>query len=403
VVDINIDQVHLNIETLGGFAIICGENRLTEQVKKSSKVWKLIQYLIAHRHKSVPQDELMEKFCDDEAVGNPGSALRTMVYRARAALAKGGLPFADDVILAKSGGYAWNNAIQCVVDAEELDRLSRKANATVDEKERLELLLQATALYRADFLPNSSGEMWVISLARWYRSIYMSCVHGALELLSGAKRNDEAEELCSKALQIDPFDEKILEHHLRSLMAQGKNMEALEEYKRMESMFFDVLGVNFSENLRTLYANIQHPQLKAGISLEAMLENWSDGADFPGAFYCDLSVFKTLFQIESRSVPRSGRTAYIVRFDTKHEPGVKGGGVMKQLGLAIPHNLRMGDLFTRASPHQYILMLHSLTYEDCKMLIDRIMHELDAKYLTKVIGHSIKPVIPIFDASARQN
>jgi len=82
-------------------------------------------------------------------------------------------------------------------------------------------------------------------------------------------------------------------------------------------------------------------------------------------------------------------------FDTKHEAEAKGGGVMKQLGAIIPNKLRMGDLFTRSSPNQFIVMLHSLTYEDCKMLVDRIMQDLDSKFLTKVIGTTIKPLTPV--------
>jgi len=63
---------------------------------------------------------------------------------------------------------------------------------------------------------------------------------------------------------------------------------------------------------------------------------------------------------------------------------------MKQLGMAIPGSLRKGDLFTRCSPNQYMLMLFSLTYEDCKTLISRIIHTLDSKYLPKIMGTHIK-------------
>ena len=68
---------------------------------------------------------------------------------------------------------------------------------------------------------------------------------------------------------------------------------------------------------------------------------------------------------------------------------------MQQLGVLIPRTLRMGDLFTRSSPNQYMIMLHSLTYEDCKMLIDRIMQALDSKYLSKLIGATVRPVRPV--------
>jgi len=230
---------------------------------------------------------------------------------------------------------------------------------------------------------------------RWYRSQYLGCVHEALELLTLFERSAEAEELCTRALGIDSFDEKLIEHHLRALIKQGKNAEAMEEYKRMETMFFDVLGVSFSDSVRSLYNTIQHHEQKKETPLENLLDEWLKDADFPGAYYCDAGMFKTLFQIESRSVPRSGRTAFIVRFDTKHETNAKDGGVMRQLGMAIPGCLRMGDLFTRYSPNQYMLMLYSLTYEDCKMLINRVLRAVDSKQLPKIIGTSVKHVTPL--------
>jgi len=396
VISIAVARVKLRVELLGGFAIICNENRITEQAKKSSKVWRLLQYLITNRYRSVSQEELLEVFCDEEMQNNPGSVLRTMVYRARGALEKGGLECADNLIIAKSGSYSWNNNIECTTDIEEFEELINKAGLEDKEKEeRLELLLQAAALYNGDFLPNSSGDMWVIPLVRWYRTMYLGCVHDALEILDELGRSIEAEQLCTKALRIDAFDERLIEHHLRALLSQEKNDEALEVYKTMETMFFDVLGVNFSENLRSLYNKIQHPDMRKDIPLDELLEEWQIDADFPGAYYCDASMFKSLYQIETRSVPRSGRTAFIVRFDTKHEAKSKDGGIMKQLGLVIPGCLRMGDLYTRCSPHQYMLMLYSLTYEDCKMLINRILRAIDSKHLPKLIGTSICHVSPV--------
>ena len=396
VVIIGTDEVRFSIQMLGGFAIVYGETRITEQAKRVSKIWKMLQYLIANRNKTIPQEELIEIFCDDDVVSNPGSAIRTMVYRARGVLADAGIPDAENMIVTKNGGYRWNSAIPCVIDAEEFEALCKKAGAETDESEQLKLLLQAAELYQGDFLPYSTGEIWVLPLSRWYRSMYISCVHKAIELLTEAGKINDSEELCTKALRIDPFDETLLEHHLRALLEQGKNAEALDQYKKMEGMYYDVLGVNFSESLRTLYGQIQQPAIKDGVSLDAMLDDWLEGAGAPGAFYCDLNEFKTMYQIESRSVPRTGRTAYIVRFDAIHEPDARGGGIMPQFEKVIPATLRMGDLFTRSGPGQYLLMLHSLTYEDCKMLIDRIMYSLDTRLLSKVIGTSIKPVTPVF-------
>ena len=380
---------------LGGFMVSHDEAMITDQIKRSSKRWKLLQYLIAHRGKLVPQDELIEVFFADEEVDNPGSALRTMVYRARAALAENGLPLADDMIVAKSGGYMWNPAISCTVDTEVFENLCKKA-ASSDGDEQLALLLQAARLYKGDFLPNSSGDMWVIPLARWYRSMYIKCVHEALVLLAGTTgRETEIDELCIKTLGFDPFDEMIIECHLRSLIAQGKKAEALKEYRRIEAMFYDVLGVKFSEALQMLYNDIYHPAVDESAPLEAMMKSWLVGADAPGAYYCDLSAFRVLFQIEARSVPRSGRLAFIVRIDTDPgtaPPSAAPGGVMDQLCALIPAALRIGDLYTYFDAGQFLLMLHSLTLENCKNLIDRILDSLSPENKPLIKGTSIVPV-----------
>jgi len=386
----------MRVEMLGGFAIISNDIRITEQARKSSKVWRLLQYLVTNRYRSVSQDELLEVFCDEDLQVNPGSVLRTMVYRARGALEKSGLDCADNLIIAKSGGYSWNNSIPCTTDIEEFETLIKKAGIEgIDKKFQLELLLQAAELYKGDFLPNSTGDLWVIPLVRYYRTLYLGCVHDAVDLLDSFDRNIEAEELCTRALCIDPFDEQLIEHHLKALITQEKTDEALKVYKKMETMFFDVLGVNFSDNLRSLYSKIQYQDTKSQMTLDELLEDWLSDADFPGAYYCDASIFKALYQIEARSVPRSGRNAFIIRFDTKHEPGGKDGGIMKQLGAAIPGCLRMGDLFTRSSPSQYMILLYSLTQEDCQMLINRILRSIDSKYLPSLIGTHFRHITPV--------
>jgi hypothetical protein len=167
----------------------------------------------------------------------------------------------------------------------------------------------------------------------------------------------------------------------------------------METMFFDVLGVDFSDKLRLLYSKIQYPELHKKMTLDEVVEDWLNNAEYPGAYHCDAGVFKTLFQIEARSLPRSGRMTFIVRFDTRHEPKAKGGGIMKQLGTAIPNCLRMGDIYTRSSPSQYMILLYSLTYEDCKMVIDRILRGVDSRNLHSLIGTHFKLVEHIEQAA----
>ena len=380
---------------LGGFVISYDGNRVTEQIKKSSKIWRFVQYLIINRYKTVTQEELEDVFCADEASVNPSGVVRTLVYRARVALAECGFPYAEDMILSSSsGGYRWNNAVSFTIDAEEFETLLKKASAENDPEERLKLIMEAAALYQGDFLQNASGELWVMPIARWYRTSFLSSVHEALRILTESGRIAEAEGLCARALRIDPLDETIIEYHLRSLLAQGKKTEAVDQYIKMESVFYDILGVTFSEELSVLNEQILRMETGDNAPLDGMMNKWLEGANAPGAYYCDANVFKTMYQIESRSAARSGRTAYIVSIDVKNKSEDIVNDLMTQLSGAIPPNLRKGDIYTRSGPRQYMIMLKSLTYENCKMLVDRILDSLSTKQLTKAIGttiHTTKP------------
>ena len=394
VVNINALDFCLNIQMFGGFVFHLEDKSVSEQSGKSSKEWKLLQYLIIHRNKDNPVEELIEAFCEDKTEDSK-KKLGAMIKSVIADLKKRGMPDAEDFIIAKNGGYAWNSKIPCKVDSEEFESLYDRSGAEVKDDERLELLMKAIDLFNGGFLPDSANDKWAVPLVRRYHTMYLSCVYDALLLLNIGGQDKEIEMLCVSALRVDPFDKKILEYYLRALLAQGEKVKAHNEYEKMESMFYDLLGVEFSDNLRTLYSNIMQPVIQEGIPLESVVGEWLDGANYPGAYYCDLSIFKAIYQIESRSAARSGRTTYLISFEFKHEPGKIDGGVMKQLGKAIPSRLRKDDLFTRAGPNQYILMLQNLTYEDCRMLVERIISAIDTKHLTEITGITIKQASPV--------
>ena len=386
----------IKIEMLGGFSIYYNNKLVEEHMRTSAKSWKLLQYLIVHRYRTVSREELIEHFCAQNQPEDPASALHKMVYRVRTALSKGGLPCAGSVIISSRGGYSWNNEIKCSVDIEDFEDLIKKADVLKDYKEeKLNLLLKAISLYKGDFLPNSDDEFWVKSLSHRLRNLYLKSVHSAVEILISMERNEEVESICANALQIDPFNEETFSYYICGLLACGKKVEALESYKRMESLFFDALGESLSDKIRALYDQIQRPAAKEGFPLESVINEWLTEADYPGAYYCDFGVFKTICQIESHQMKRNEKSVYIARINTKHSTESKADGIMMHLGMRIPERLRKGDLFTRSGPGEYMIMLSHLNYEECKTLVTRIMSALDSKYLPDIIGTSIKKVSPM--------
>ena len=382
---------------LGGFSILSGDVVIRELAGKPLSTCKQLQYLIAHRYKAVPQDEFVQLFLPGSGE-DYASAMREILYGIRSAMKEGGILNADEIILCSGSGYGWNNDMLCRVDAEEFEKLCHKAEAAADEEERLDALLEAIWLYTGDYLPDSGNELWAVHLSRYYRSMYIKCVYETLGLLLTADppRASEAEEISIKALGIDPFDETVHEFKLRSLIALGKYVEALSEYKDAEKLLYDEMGISLSDSLRDVYAELQRIDVNQRKPLESMINDWIKDADSPGAYYCDYGVFKTVYQIEARSIMRSGKSVFIIRFDIDCGDDEKMcREVMKKLGKLIPKSLRKGDIYTRPGANQYILMLHSLTYENCLMLQEKVLRTLNIQNPYKYITVTTKQITPI--------
>lgn len=79
-----------------------------------------------------------------------------------------------------------------------------------------------------------------------------------------------------------------------------------------------------------------------------------------------------------RVIERSGQSAYLLlctMTDGKGVPLEKGerlGKVAEKLEQAIRNSLRRGDMFTRYSDNQFLMLLLGIRQEDCAIVVERI-------------------------------
>ena len=69
---------------------------------------------------------------------------------------------------------------------------------------------------------------------------------------------------------------------------------------------------------------------------------------------------------------------------------------MGHLGNAVTSSLRHGDVYTRYSVSQYMLLLPSASYENGEMVMQRIIRNYKKAYLRKdiIIHYSLQAVAP---------
>lgn len=370
----------LRISMLGQFELQVDDVVINDGINRSRKMWNLLAYIVSHRDKLISQQEFINALWGDESGQNPVNALKTLLYRIRLLLTPLEKKYSAEFILSQRGSYSWNNAINCKVDVDKFEILCRRAaDERLDEIKRISLYREAMDIYRGDFLPKLSMEFWVIPLSVHYHSLYLTAVKRFVDLLDRNGLYIEISQVCTNAIAIDPLDEDLHCMQIRALLRQGKNSAALSQYEKATDILYRNLGIKPSDALRRLYVDIMRTNESLETDLGVIQDQLREAVAEPGAFVCEYGFFKEAYRLEIRRAARSGLAVFIGLFtvytDTGEIPELSLlNPAMDQLLEAIKLSLRKGDVVSRYSGMQYVVMLPALTYEDGELVMNRIVN-----------------------------
>lgn len=367
----------LHIHMLGECTLSYQDKTLDEQTLRSKKIWTLLEYLITFRNKSISQNELIELIYPEEKSDNPGNALKTLLHRTRCALEELGFSNGKATIIQRRGSYLWNPELDLDVDVDHFEALCSQAESTEDPEARLGCYMEAAALYKGDFLPKSALEPWVVPINTYYHTLYLRIVHDAVALLAQRQQNSDIVHLCQKAIGIDPYDEFLYYHLIQALIDMKRPQAAMIQYENMTRLFYSEFGVTPSKELQALYKELVKTSNSVETDLSIIKESLREKDEKAGAFYCEYEFFKDIYQLEVRSAARSGATVHLclltVSVPSGSMPPVKSlNNAMEKLSACIRGSLRRGDVYTRYSVCQFMILLPMTTYENGEMVLDRI-------------------------------
>ena len=397
----------LTVKMLGGFSIERNGNCVDDHSNRMRKVWLLLAYLIYSRSSRVTQDNLSSLLrgsgSDDAA--DPSGRIKAMFYRARTMLNQLGEHVGHDLILFKNGCYSWNTELPIAVDAEEFDRLCSAAAQQTDADVRLDLYQQALSIYGGDFLPKLSTEPWVMPINTYYHQMYLSAVQQTLELLEGLERWTEAAALCEKALSVEPYSEELYQHLMRSRIALGDRAGALTAYEEMSELLFSNFGVMPSEESRQLYRDAARETGGITVPAGTVREMLKEPAGAKGALLCEYDFFRLLYQVQARTIIRSGDVVHIALLSLhgrgkKELPRRSLDTAMDNLQDIIIHSLRQGDIVTKCSVSQFIIMLPQANYENSCAVCQRIIRAFGRQHphSPASVQFSVQPLEPTVPA-----
>lgn len=369
----------LNIRMFGKFQIENENGMLNKENMRSEMLTRLLAYMVSHREKDMTAQELIDVLWPDDQSDNPSGALKNLMYRLRKLMNR---TWGEDgrYIITGRGAYQLNPELVVHVDIEEFEECCRQVFNSEDPAVQQENGKKAVELYQGMFLSELSSEYWVISIATYYHSIYLTMVKKLAALLEKEKQFTDVEEICAKAIQIEPLDEEIHCFLLRAMIADNKQKLASDHYKETVKLLYDSLGVRPSGEMETIYEELQKIQHDHESNIDIIQEELREEKT-SGAFFCEYGVFRKIYALESRSSSRLGISVHLalvslyldfqVSKDKNDYAGLIGEG-MKVLEDTLLKRLRFSDIVCRYSVNQFLVMLPACQYEDAKMVVNRL-------------------------------
>ena len=358
----------LKVKMFGGFSVCWNDKTLIEYSARMNKPQELLALLLARENEKLSNEQLMEALWESDEIENPAGALKNAVYSVRKLLQKSapGINF----ITMENGRYQWNAQIPVELDIQQFEQLTEMLfEEKLDDEQQLQTARQALALYCGEMLPGLSSRQWVIQSNSYLRQKYLRTVKYMADLLGNCGTRADLEEMldiCNRAALFEPLHEELYESMFEAMRGLDMKQAVLSYYPVVSNLFYDELGEKLPDHLRDIYlwASEGSNQIKEDLHQvqQDLSEVTKETRPIRGAYYCEYEMFKHVYHMVARNAARTGDHVIIMLITLlpKHKELLQKQETVRhmlQLKEIIKQTLRKGDVFSRYSRDQYILML----------------------------------------------
>ena len=367
------------------FLIFIDEKKTEHLAAKSKKGAALIQYLILNEGEPVQNSKILNALWDEEKSANPENALKTLVSRLRVLLNQID-PSLGACIVSDRGAYHWECLPNMSIDLYEIDDIfKRLSENTISESEQRKLYNILLEKYAGDLLQGSEKNKWALAKATTLHNKFIAAIYAYIELLKTHDQHADIVSVCRRALDIDSFDDRLHMELMSALIRINRTGEALVQYKHVVQLNYRYLGVQPSEDLQEFYKQIVSAGKTLDFNLESIRNELRESGERRGAFVCEYTVFKEIFNLQMRNLERLGATMFLAiimisPYNDKEIDSMRQDNIMNGLMEILSQNLRKGDTITRFAPTIFALLLPTVNYNTGGMVLERIKRVFYRKY-----------------------
>ncbi|MCR4843254.1 MAG: winged helix-turn-helix domain-containing protein [Eubacterium sp.] len=359
------------IKTFGNFQLTDGDVTFDQSDINSIMMMKLLLFLALHKNETIPKEEIASSIWNDDDTDNPMAALRNMIYRLRSFLTT---HFGErDYLISGRGFCKWNPEVEITTDIDRFHEIIEKCQSEdVKEDELISLYKEAIDLYTGDMLPWISDMSTLRNTSILCHDNYVDAVEALAQIYNARGDYKAMELLAGKALKTDRTNDDFHALLVRAYAKQGMRKEAMNHYKEASEALEREFGIRASDSLQRAFEDITRMDSEDAIqNLENICEAMSE-SDPEGAFFCEYPVFRSIFKLESRRIKRLNLPEYLLLLSIENKSRADDTPAA-ELEKAIISTLRTGDIATRCSSSQYMVLLPGCDFESACMVAERML------------------------------
>ena len=378
------DRRGFAVRMLGGFTVFYDGREIALGRNGSARFIQLLQLVWLQGEGGISKEKLVESLYDREKITNINSSFNTLVYRMRQQMTSIGLPDAEYVVRRK-GLYTSDKTIPVWVDALEFEQLVLQGDRAGSDEERFRRYQDAFDLYQGDLLLGVSSGLWVLEKSIRYKRLFGRCVQWLADYAKGSRDYQAMETYYSKAVTLYPQEDWEV-GLIDTLLTMGEYKRAYKLYNRTVSLYSDELGLPPSDKMLDCYRRMSEKMVHLPCSLEEvhdlLKEPENEDGGVEGAYYCSYPSFIDAYRLLSRNMERSGFSMYLILCTLTDYEGkaMQNEEKLRQrsrtVNEVIRTSLRRGDIFTKYSTSQYLILAMNLRREDCDVIYRRLNTKL---------------------------
>lgn len=348
------------VKMFGRFSARYGDEILTFGRQRDSKFRQLFQILMTKPGQGFGKSDISENLYGRDEVEDLNASLNNTIFRLRKYLETSPLPSGDYLLLSDGMLCFASNGIEVESDVWNFECMARKYEEEQDKGKKADLCKRACELYQGEFLPWLSNEQWVIEKSQSYQKMYFRMLKYLLQYLKEEGDYRSIEELSAHATELYPY-EGWENWRIESLIASGRHKEAEEAYQKITADVRETGGF-LSKKQQARFREIGDRIRQPEGSEEDIRKCLVEPAPGQGAYACTLPGFLDFFRILKRVIVRGGNSFSLILCTLLDASGHSANGRDycekrgKELCASFQTQLRRGDVYTKYSENQYLLL-----------------------------------------------